>query len=63
MMAREVKEANLVGSAISTYPVAEGGRDGNLVTEPKFPSPPAFGFASGIFAPQPQKRGSCKGTH
>ena len=41
MMAREVKEANLVGSTISTYPVAEGGRDGNLVTERKFPSPPA----------------------
>ena len=42
MMIREVKEANLVGSTISTYPVAEGGRDGNLVTEPKFPSPPAW---------------------
>jgi len=41
MMIREVKEANLVGSTISTYPVAEGRRDGNLVTERMFPLPPA----------------------
>ena len=62
MMIREVKEANLVGSTISTYPLAERAPEWEPHDQPHV-STAAGVFASGIFAPQPQKRGSCKGTH